>query len=445
MQLKLTTDKIQLFAYFTFIALFGSLLLSLPIAYKPQYDVRYIDALFTSVSAVCVTGLSTLDMSVYSDTGIAFILLLIEFGGLGLISFISLYLLAPRRKVSLVNRAIIREFFIEDVEYEPKKILSTIVIFTLATEALAALALYVPLHSQGEDKALLVSVFHSVSAFCNAGFSTYTDSLGGYSDKPWFLGIIAFLVIVGGIGFIVLADISAWVSRKRKRISHHSLIVVGFTLFLILFGSVVFYIMEAHNAFSSFSDRDKVLNALFQSITPRTAGFSVIDQKSLSSTSRLVTLLLMFIGGSPGSIAGGVKTTTFLVVLLYALRGNAKGRGMNLLGRNIGTDAIEKAFSIIAKSLLIIMVSITGLSITERVSIDLGLFSLFDVIFESVSAFATVGLSLGITGSLTTPGKILIIATMFIGRTGIVAMALGFVKNERERYFDYPSASIMIG
>lgn len=445
MQIKLTTDKIQLFTYFAAIALVGSILLSLPIAYRPHHDIRYIDALFTSVSAVCVTGLSTLDMSVYSDTGFIIIMFLIELGGLGLISFISLYLLAPRRKVSLVNRAIIRDFFLEDVEYEPKKILYTIVAFTIVTEFLAALALFIPLQAKGEENAALISIFHSVSAFCNAGFSTYSDSLSGYVRTTWYIGIIAFLIIVGGIGFIVLADISAWLRRKRNRLSHHSVIVAGFTSFLVVMGALLFYALETNNTLAGLPMRDKIVNAIFQSITPRTAGFSVIDQKSLSASSQLITLLLMFIGGSPGSIAGGVKTTTFLVVLLYALRGNAKGRGMNLLGRNIGTDAIEKSFSIIAKSLLIIMLSITGLSITERASLGGGFFTLFDVIFESVSAFSTVGLSMGITSSLSFSGKIIIIATMFIGRTGIVAMALGFVKNERERYFDYPSASVMIG
>lgn len=445
MRIKITADKVQLFAYFIGIAFLGSLLLCLPVAYKPGINISYIDALFTSVSAVCVTGLSTISMDVYSTTGFVIIVSLIELGGLGLISFISFYLIAPKRKVSLVNRAIIRDFFIEDVEYDPKRILGTILVFTFTIEAISALMLYLPFKASGSSRPFIEALFHSVSAFCNAGFSTYNDSLISFRGNPVIISVVSLLIIVGGIGFIVIADVNSFLRRKRKRVSHHTIVVLLFTGFLIFAGAFAFFLLENKHSLHGLSLTQQLAVSLFQAITPRTAGFSVIDQSSLTPTTKLITMILMFIGGSPGSIAGGVKTTTFIVVVLYALRGNAKRRGMNVLNRSIDTEVIEKAFSIIAKSLFIITASITLLSITEKSLIVTGAYSIFDIMFESVSAFGTVGLSMGVTDKLSLSGKIIIILTMFIGRTGMVAMALGFIKSERERYFEYPSASILIG
>ncbi len=434
-----------MFSYFLGIALLGSFVLSMPFVYKNHVPADYIDALFTSVSAVCVTGLSTLNMDVYSTAGFVVIMALIELGGLGLISFVAFYLAAPKRKVSLVNRTIIKEFFVDDVEYDPKKILASIIAFTLFCEIVASLFLFFLFKKDGSRQPFLDGIFHAVSAFCNAGFSTYSTSLNSLGDDRLLLAIIMALIVLGGLGFIVLSDALSVIRRKKNRLSHHSLIVMLFTLFLILSGSFLFFLLEYNHAFRGLSLSDKVIASLFQSITPRTAGFSVIDQVDFSPTSNLLVMMLMFIGGSPGSIAGGVKTTTFLIVVMYALRGNADKRGLNLLKRNINTAALEKSFNIIAKSFMIILLSVMLLSITERPSLVSGSFKVFDIMFESISAFGTVGLSMGITGDLSFLGRIVIILTMFIGRTGIVAMALGFIRDEKERYFEYPSASIMVG
>ncbi len=434
-----------MFSYFLGIALLGSLVLSMPFVYKNHVPVDYIDALFTSVSAVCVTGLSTLSMDVYSTAGFVVIMALIELGGLGLISFVAFYLAAPKRKVSLVNRTIIKEFFVDDVEYDPKKILASIIAFTLFCEITASLFLFFLFKKEGSQQPLLDGIFHAVSAFCNAGFSTYSTSLNSLRDDRLFLTIIMTLIVLGGLGFIVLSDALSVIRREKNRLSHHSLIVMLFTLFLILTGSLLFFLFEFNHAFRGLTLGDKIIASLFQSITPRTAGFSVIDQAKFSPTSNLLVMMLMFIGGSPGSIAGGVKTTTFLIVVMYALRGNADKRGLNLLKRNINTAALEKSFNIIAKSFMIILLSVILLSITERPSLVSGSIKVFDIMFESISAFGTVGLSMGITGDLSFLGRIVIILTMFIGRTGIVAMALGFIRDEKERYFEYPSASIMVG
>lgn len=445
MRIKLTADKVQLFSYFLGISLLGSFLLSMPFIYKDHVPAPYLDALFTSVSAVCVTGLSTLSMDIYSTPGFIVIMSLIELGGLGLISFIAFYLAAPKRKVSLVNRTIIKEFFVDDVEYDPKRILASIIALTLVIEFLAAILLYFSFKKYGSNQPLLDSVFHSVSAFCNAGFSTYSTSLNLLKDDRGLITMIMVLIVSGGLGFIVLSDIFSFLVRKKNRLSHHSIVVLLFTVFLIIVSAIIFFLLEYNHSYRELGFFDKILAAIFQAITPRTAGFSVIDQTAFSPTSNLIVIMLMFIGGSPGSIAGGVKTTTFLIVVMYALKGNAGSRGLNIFHRNINTVSIEKAFNIIAKSLMIILISVTLLSLTERNNLLSGAYTIFDIVFESVSAFGTVGLSMGITSDLSEWGKIVIVLTMFIGRTGIVAMALGFIRDEKERYFEYPSASIMVG
>ncbi len=445
MRTRISTDKVQLFSYFITISLIGSVLLSLPFSYKSAIAVPYVDALFTSVSAVCVTGLSTLNMDIYTTAGFLVIMMLIEFGGLGIISFIALYIAVPQRKVSLVNRTVIREFFIDDVETEPRKVLKSILFFTFLIQLLAALILFFAFQKEGSNQPILDALFHSVSAFCNAGFSTYNDSLVGFRSNHILVITIMFLIVSGGIGFMVLTDIFNSCIRRKKKMSFHSRIVLLVTFLLIFFAALFFFIFEYNHSMKELSLIDKIVASLFQSITPRTAGFEVVSQKLYSPITKLITTVLMFIGGSPGSIAGGVKTTTFLIVFLYAIRGNTERTGMNLHKRNIETAVIEKAFSIVAKSLMIIVLSLAILMVTEQTALSNNSCSVFDLLFEVISAFATVGLSLGVTADLSFWGKIVIIATMFIGRTGVFAMALGFSRHEKEKFFEYPSASLIVG
>jgi trk system potassium uptake protein TrkH len=358
---------------------------------------------------------------------------------------VSLYILVPKRKVSLVNRSVIRDFFIEDVESEPRRILKSIILFTFAIELSCAAVLSFAFARDGSSQPVLDGLFHAVSAFCNAGFSTYNDSLAGFKSDYVVLATIMFLIVSGGIGFTVLTDIFDCATGKKRRMSFHSRIVCIVTALLILFGASVFLLLEWNNALRDLPIPGKIFAAFFQSITPRTAGFEVVPQHLYNPVSKLLTLLFMFIGGSPGSIAGGVKTTTFLIVFLYAIRGNTDREGLNIRKRNLDTSIIEKSFSIVAKSLMIVVVSLVLMMFAEVKALATGSWSVFDLLFEVVSAFGTVGLSQGITGSLTVWGKVVIICTMFIGRTGIFAMALGFSRNEKERYFEYPSASIMVG
>jgi len=445
MRSRLSVDKIQLFSYFLLVSGIGSLLLSMPFAYKSGIPVPYIDALFTSMSATCVTGLSTLPMDIYSVAGFITIMCIIEFGGLGLVSFISLYIIVPQRKISLVNRAVIRDFFIDDVETEPRRILRSILFFTLAFEGVCAFIMFFAFKGVGSEQPALDALFHSVSAFCNAGFSTYNDSLWEFRDNYVILGTVMLLIVVGGIGFTVLTDVFRSLVQKNKRLAFHSKCVLIITTMLLLSGALIFFFFERTGSMKGLGIRNQLLLSLFQSVTPRTAGFSAIPQSMLTPISKLITMVLMFIGGSPGSIAGGVKTTTMMIIVVYAIRGNTDRRGLNVMGRNLDTPVIEKAFSIVGKSIIIVLVSLSALLISENQTLLTSSITIFDLTFEVISAFGTVGLSLGVTEKLTVIGKVIIISTMFIGRTGIFAMAIGFAQNERERFFEYPSANVLVG
>ncbi len=444
MRIKLAMDKIQMFSYFITLCLLGSFALSLPFAYRSGQSVPYIDALFTAVSAVCVTGLSTVDMAVFSTAGFTVIALLIEAGGLGLVTFFSIYILAPKRKISLVTRSLIRDFFVDDVSVNPVLILRAILATTVFLQIAGAIPLAIGFARAGSDRPVFDAVFHAVSAFCNAGFSTYSEGMIRFARSPLVLLPVILLIVLGGIGFTVLSDIGRFLTRRR-RLCFHSKMVLSVTAFLILVPALCYYLVETRFSLSGFGLADRLLNVVFQSVTTRTAGFSSIPQSSLAPVSRLLTIILMFIGGSPASIAGGIKTTTFLIVLLYAVRGDTERRGFNIRGRNIDTATVEKAFSIFAKSLMVVLVSFACLLSTELSLLAAGKTDMLSLLFESVSAFGTVGLSIDLTPGLSRAGKAVIIGTMFIGRTGVFAMALGFNKRERERFFEYPSANVMVG
>lgn len=445
MNIKLSMDKIQLFLYFIVLSLGGSLVLSLPFGYVSGNPPPYIDVLFTAVSAVCVTGLSTLSMDVYTTAGFWVLMILIELGGLGIITYISLHIVSSRRRVSLVNRIVVQQFYIDDVETNPHKIVQSIILFTLFMELGAAGIMYRSFVSSGSGRPFFDALFHAVSAFCNAGFSTYSDSLIRFYNDQVIVWTIIVLIVTGGIGFVVLTDIGKRITRRKSRLSTHSVLVLSVTAILIAFGALVLMLFERSPEYRSLPLVERIMVSLFQSITPRTAGFSTMQQSLFSPIVQLVTVVFMFIGGSSGSIAGGIKTTTFAIVFMYAIKGNVERKGLNIGRRNIDTPIIEKAFNIFAKSLIIIISSIMIMVIVESHKIMDGSFSIFSIVFETVSAFSTVGLSQGITEDLSFWGKAVIIATMFIGRTGIVAMAVGFFRNDKERYFEYPSANIAVG
>ena len=421
-------------------------MLQLPISYVSGEAVPYIDALFTAVSAMCVTGLSTVSMDIYTNFGLGVILFLIEAGGLGVLTFVSLILGVSSKKISLVNRKIIKDYFIDDVDSSPRRILKSIIKYTIVIQTTGAILLMPFFKSQGEELWLFYSFFFSISAFCNAGFSPYSNSLSNYYDNPYPLIIIAFLIILGGLGFLVMKNISQIIKRKTKHLYLHSKIVIFMTLVLIISGMSVVFFTEYNKTLQGFPLWKKLVLSFFQSVTTRTAGFEVIPQNEFSAPVLIYDITLMFVGGSSGSIAGGVKTTTAFIAILYVLNGNAEKHIINIGNRQIDPSLVNKAISIISRSILFIFISIFTLSMTESIAIASGDMRITDIMFEVVSAFGTVGLSQGITGILTTGGKIVVILTMFIGRTGIFAMALHLTrKNSDDFNIKLPTERILLG
>lgn len=435
------SDSFHLLSYFVALILAGTALLCLPGSLSgPGLGLGPIDALFTATSAVCVTGLVTVDTSLFSRFGQIVILCLIQLGGLGIISFTSLMLIVPGRRLPFRRLRTIRSFSVDGVEHDPVKIVGSIVFFTVAIEAAGSLALYGLFAREGVADSWFASVFHSISAFCNAGFSTFPDSLERFSREPLVLLVVSVLIVTGGIGFIVLQDLERRLRGKKRNLSYHSRLVLSSTAVLILAGAAAFWFLEGDNAFGGMGPVDRAANALFQSITPRTAGFDAVRQAGLDPLSKFVTILLMFIGGAPGSIAGGIKLTTAFIVLMVMLkRANDRGE-INALGRRLSQGTINSAVVYFIKAAFLLILAAGALSLTEASgAADFG-----RIAFEVSSAFGTVGLSLGLTASLSAAGKLVIIATMFSGRVGLLAFVFLGGATDDDR-FVYPEADILIG
>lgn len=442
MRYHFSNDKVTIFSYFMTVILAGTLLLSLPFSWNGPGRIGVVDALFTSTSAVCVTGLTVVDTSLYSRFGQLVIMALIQFGGLGIVTFATLYVAAPRSKVSLVNRGIIKEMYIEEVESNPRTIVRNILVSTFGIELAGTLLLHASFERAGVAAPWFTAVFHAVSAFCNAGFSTFPDSLAGYiGDLPVNL-VVIMLIVTGGLGFVVLQDMGDVFMRKKRRLAYHSIIVLVMTGALVFFGASAFYVLEYDGAYASLGVPGKMLAALFQSVTPRTAGFETVPQLTLGLPSVAVVILLMFTGGSPGSTAGGVKTTTVFMALAAAFRGPEDDGSLSYHGGALSPGTVARTLSVLAKALVLVCLSFFALLLFEGGKPGA---SYANLLFESVSAFATVGLSRGLTPSLGLGGKLVIILTMFIGRIGLFAMSVSRPLDSADRFVDYPHESLMLG
>ncbi|AEJ20937.1 TrkH family potassium uptake protein [Gracilinema caldarium] len=444
MRPRFRSDSWYLVALFITLISVGSILLVLPLS-QAGYPgnathISYIDALFMATSAVCVTGLTTVDMATFSLFGQTVLLLLIQLGGLGIISFTSLLLILPGGRIPFRRISTIRSFYVDGVEYDPKKIISTIVVTTLGIEAIGALLLAWFFMQAGVLNYGYYGVFHAVSAFCNAGFSLFSDSLEGFSKNPAILTIIMLLIISGGLGFIVLQDVYQRITRKRRYLNYHSRVVLGMTAGLILFGFLIFFFFESKGTLSDFSLRDRIMNALFQSVTPRTAGFDTIPQYALSQPSKVFTILYMLIGAGPGSIAGGIKVTTIFIIIILMIRYPDPAGDIRIGKHRITSYTLNRATVYFLKALSLLLLGALALSLIEGhrgVAFDA-------IVFEVVSAFGTVGLSLGLTPQLSVAGKMVIIGIMFAGRIGLVALSFSLI---RAKNYDitYPEGSVLLG
>lgn len=391
----------------------------------------WLDALFTATSAVCVTGLIVVDTATYfTPLGQAYILLLIQLGGLGIITFTSLIILALGRRLSLRQEALSGNIHDVAPDVNPRALTRDIVAFTFGIELLGALFLFAiwgPRMGWGE--AWWPALFHSVSAFCNAGFSTFSDSMIGFQRSPATLGVISGLVILGGIGFLTLEELRlewrAKRERRQYRLSLHSRIVLWMTALLLLGGWAAFAAFEWNITLAGLPTGDRVANAWFLSVMPRTAGFNNIDYAQGSDATAFMTILLMFIGGAPGSTAGGIKITTVALIALLAWT-RFRGREVtSLMGRSVPEETIQRAVGLAVVAFTVVTGAIFLYTATELFGVPHGASGgrFIEHMFEAVSAFNTVGLSMGITAGLSDPGKWVTIVLMFLGRVGPLTFA----------------------
>lgn len=444
---------------FLLVILGGSLLLQLPSSTTQR--INYIDALFTSTSAVCVTGLTTLDTAKdFTRFGQTMIVLLIQIGGLGIMTFTSLIAYFLKGGSTLGNQLIIKELTNTKALGSVFSILAKIIIITLLTEIVGAVLIYGSIPDDlrpDEADRIFFAIFHSVSAFCNAGFSTL--SMGMYDEAfryNYYLHlIIAVLIIIGGLGFAIVFDLydslAKWLRslyytvfwdrpfRHIARIANlHTKLVLITTFWLLVLPTIIFYFLERHHSLIDYPEVGKWVEAFFSSVTPRTAGFNTLNIAGMAAPSIMLIMLLMYIGGSPGSTAGGIKTSVFAVGMLNIFS-VAKGKTrVEFDLHEISTDSIQKTFSIIGLSLLAIGFLTFLLSWTE-VDKEIGVLA-----FEIFSAFGTVGLTLNLTPSLTTGGKIIVILAMFFGRVGLFVLLSGILPKPKTLHYRYPSEDIIV-
>ena len=435
-------ERTVIISYFSILILLGACLLMFPGVWQGSQTLGFVDALFTSTSAVCVTGLIVVDTSKFSIAGQIIILLLIEAGGLGLVTFFAFFLADSKRRFSIISGSIIRDMFLSDVDTKPSKIIINIIMTALGVEAVGAVFLYLAFSSSGVvDNAAFAAIFHAVSAFCNAGFSTFPDSLERFSGNTAVNIIVPLLVIMGGIGFVVIKDLRMKLYKKEHLLSMHTKIVLGTTAFLIVSGTLLFLAFESRNAYAGMSWLNKIMAAFFQAVTCRTAGFDTVGNVTLSQSSVLFSIILMFIGASPGSTGGGIKTTSFFVLVVLLVKKSYSDGSLTIGNRKLSTDTLNRVFVLFLRALLIVITCFLCLVMIEHRR-GLGILQL---IFETVSAFGTVGLSLNTTFSLQQVSKIVVIMTMFMGRIGLFTMIVNNAKDHPRRIYDVPRANIMIG
>ncbi|MEO0091567.1 MAG: TrkH family potassium uptake protein [candidate division WOR-3 bacterium] len=445
---QVNPGRLLVFGYLTIIIV-GALLLYLPISSK---NINLIDAFYTATSAVCVTGLIVKDTATdFTLFGKIILLLLIQIGGLGYMTLSTTFFFFLRQKLSLRDRLVAKESFNVFTYDNLKRFGFTVLRVTLVFEALGAIALFIYFLNYTPMKisyALGHAIFHSVSAFCNAGFSTFSENLTNYSTNYFVLLTISFLFICGGIGFVVISDLyKTYVKKTNNRLSLHTKAVLTTTTILIIIGTIIILLLEWGNSLKIFPTSLKILNAYFHAVTARTAGFNTLSLKIFHPATLLCIIVLMFIGASPGGTGGGVKTTTFSLILLQ-IRALLTGQtDIFLFRRRITQEQVFKAFLIIGLAVSWLLTSLILLLIFNKPNMDI-----LTCLFELFSAFGTVGLSRGseIMANLsasydfTLLGKLVIILTMLIGRVGILTLATALIRKKIISY-SYPEGVILVG
>lgn len=429
---------------FAIVILVGAIILTLPISSVSGESTSFIDAIFTSTSAVCVTGLVTVDTGTHWNTfGQTIIIILIEIGGMGFMSFTTFIAILLGKKITLRDRLLMQEamntFNIEGLV----RMVQYVFALTFSVQFFGALLLstqFIP--EFGFSKGLFYSIFHSVSAFCNAGFDLFGNfnSVTGYSSNVVVILTLSALIIIGGLGFTVWLEIYNY-NKNSKKFSINSKLVLSVTVFLLIFGFICIFVFEYNNihTIGGMSLKDKILNSFFASVSPRTAGFNSISTDDMTMSGKLITIILMFIGGSSGSTAGGLKTATFGVLVLTLMSVLQGREDTEVFGKRFSKDLVYKAFTLffIAMTLVLMVTMILTIVQPEQ--------SFINLLYEATSAFGTVGLTTGVTQQLTFAGKIVIIITMYCGRVGPLTVILALLNKKKKKGYRYPEGKILIG
>ena len=430
--------------------LLGSLLLWLPISAADGKPAPYLDALFTATTATCVTGLVTLPtFSTWSIFGQITILILIQIGGLGVVTTVSAVMILLHKRMGIGNRLLLQDAFNLNSLSGVVRFVKRVMVGTFLVEGIGALCYMFVFIPEFGLKGIWISLFTAISAFCNAGIDIIgPNSLCDYATNPIINTVTILLIILSGIGYLVWWDVLQTVKKaagKHRRIFRnltlHSKIAITTTLILVFGGAIAIFLFEYHNpkTIGQLSWFDKAQVSLFQSVTTRTAGFASVPQENLTNASSILSLLLMFIGGSPVGTAGGIKTVTFTVLAVSALATIQNKNEVSLFHRNISKQAVNKAVAVTAMSFGILFISTLLLSaVTDADALD--------ILYETVSATATVGLTCNLTASLTGAGKAIIIATMYLGRVGPISLALALNSSKKKtNIIKNPTEDISVG
>ncbi len=427
---------------FLLVIFIGIFLLMLPLSLQEGKSLNFLEALFTVVSAVCVTGLSVVDVSeVFSPFGDVILITLIQIGGLGVMTFSSIVFLLAGQKMTLYTRILLKE---ERNANSVGEILNFVRLMLLTVFIIESIGAIILTHEFQKmmpyEQAIYYGIFHSISAFCNAGFSLFSNNLESFRGNPVISLTISYLIILGGMGFAIINSFIMMIRKGVSRFTLTSKLAIQISMILTFGGAILFFLLELPNSatLSPLPCSEKIIASIFQSVTLRTAGFNTIPLENLRSATVFMACIWMLIGASPGSTGGGIKTTTLGVILFYVI-GIIRGKEhVEIFNRRLDWDVMNKALALLVVSLSYIALVILLLLVLEP-------FSMEKIVFEVVSAFGTVGLTMGITPYLSISSKLIIILTMFVGRLGPMTIALALGEKKKKARVQYPKEDILIG
>lgn len=425
--------------------LIGTLALMLPFATTEGESTSFFEALFTATSATCVTGLVVVDTATHwTVAGKLMILAMIQIGGLGFMTMGVMFAMLLKRTISLRVRGMLQESMNSIQLGGVVKLARRVVKGTILVEGIGALALMVVFVPEfGLAKGTFFGIFHAISAFCNAGFDLMGNEYGayssfcGYAGNVWVNVVVMLLITIGAIGFFVWNDVWEKKCSFQKYRLHTKLALVT-TVLMFLVGTVLFYLFERDGVMKHMGIKDTIIASMFSAVTPRTAGFNTVDTNALSNSSILLTIVFMFIGGSPGSTAGGIKTVTIAVLAAYVWSNLRNETGCNIFGRRIPDEVIKKASNVLMINLVLAVTAVIAISYIQPMDLR-------DSMFEVVSAISTVGMTTGVTRDLTLPSRIIIVVLMYCGRIGSMSFALSFTERKKVPPVKFPEENVLIG